>query len=73
MISAIVKKYELTAFFILAYAISWIIEIPLILSRHNIIGTVPLSLHYFTAYGPMLAALIVHSSASGSRGTIVLL
>ena len=54
-----IENHELIAFFVLAYAFSWLIEIPLILSRLGLIGAIPLWMHYLTAYGPVLAAIVV--------------
>jgi membrane protease YdiL (CAAX protease family) len=59
----------LTGFFLLAFAISWAIMIPLALSAQGIIeAKVPLQLHYLTAYGPMLAALLVTGVADRGPG-----
>jgi len=49
-----VFNHKLISYFFLAYLFSWIISIPLIL------GIVPLWFHYFTAYGPALAAIVVN-------------
>jgi len=57
------------AFFILADALSWIFIIPLIARAQGMLQLqVPFSLHYLTAYGPMLAALIVTEICDGSAG-----
>jgi len=64
-----VRKHALLAFFILAYALSWIIGIPLALRAQGIIKMqIPFSLHYLIAYGPMLSALIVTGITSGCSG-----
>jgi membrane protease YdiL (CAAX protease family) len=64
-----IKKHSLLTFFILAYAISWTIEIPLVLRARGVIQVhIPFLLHYLSAFGPMSAALIVTGLTSGSRG-----
>ena len=63
------KKHPLLAFFVLAYALSWLVEIPLALRAHGVIQVeIPFSLHYLAAYGPMLSALIVTGVTGGPRG-----
>jgi len=73
MIKAWIKNHELISYFVLAYTFSWAIEIPLIFSRLNLIATVPLWIHYLTAFGPLLAAFVVQGVAHGTRGEIDLL
>jgi membrane protease YdiL (CAAX protease family) len=64
-----VRRYPLPTFFILAYALSWMIEIPLALQAKGIIQQLfPFSLHYLAGYGPLLAALIVTGITGGSEG-----
>jgi membrane protease YdiL (CAAX protease family) len=64
-----IKKHSLTSFFILAYAVTWCIEIPLALSAQRlIIAQVPMTLHYLGAFGPMVAALIVLALTEGRAG-----
>ena len=63
------KKHPLLAFFGLAYALSWVVEIPLALRAQGVIqADIPFALHYLAAYGPMLSALIVTGLTGGSRG-----
>jgi membrane protease YdiL (CAAX protease family) len=63
------KKHPLLAFFILAYALSWMVEIPLALEAQGIMQTgFPFAAHYLAAYGPLLSALIVTGLTGGSRG-----
>jgi membrane protease YdiL (CAAX protease family) len=63
------KKHPLLAFFVLAYALSWIVEIPLALEAEEITQTkIPFSAHYLAAYGPMLSALMVTGVTGGSQG-----
>lgn len=63
------KKHHLLTFFVLAYALSWVVEIPLALEAQGITRTkIPYPVHYLAAYGPMLSALIVTTLTGGSRG-----
>lgn len=64
-----VKRYPLLAFFILAYFLSWVFTIPMIARTQGMITQpVPFSLHYLTAYGPMLAAIIITIICNGKAG-----
>ena len=64
-----VRKLPLVTFLILAYALSWTVEIPLALKAQGVIHTkVPFSLHYLAAYGPMFSALILTGLTGGIRG-----
>jgi hypothetical protein len=59
----------LSAYFILAYAISWSIGVPLSLANQGIIPAIlPQWTHYLVAYGPMLSALIVTGISQGRPG-----
>ena len=63
------KRHSLVLFFVLAYTLSWAVEIPLGLrSRGLIAAPIPWSLHYLAAYGPLLAAIIVTGLADGREG-----
>lgn len=63
------KSGSLTMFFILAYAFSWAVEIPLALKAQGMIDVpIPFSLHYLTAFGPMLAAFVMTWLTNGSDG-----
>lgn len=58
--SSWLKRHSLVAYFILAYAVSWSFEIPIALSVQGLIPTkVPMWIHYFASFGPMIAALIL--------------
>jgi membrane protease YdiL (CAAX protease family) len=59
---------ELIIYFILAFTFTWSVSLPLILSRFEIINSVPLWLHNLTAYGPFLAAFIVEGIYRGKSG-----
>lgn len=62
-------RSDLILFFILAYAISWAIAIPLALQKHHITQPVlPYWAHYFVGYGPMLSALFVTWYSEGFEG-----
>jgi len=63
------KGHSLLMFFVLAYALSWAVEIPLALRAQGLIAApIPWSLHYLAAYGPLLAAIIVTALDSGQEG-----
>jgi CAAX protease family protein len=68
-ISPWVKEYQLITYFILAYAISWIIVAPLVASAQGLIDvSVPFALHYLNDYAPLLAAIITTGIANGAEG-----
>lgn len=63
------KQHSVMAYFALAYALSWAIEIPLAASAHGWLHTpVPPALHYLASFGPMLSALIVTAATEGRQG-----
>ncbi|MBI5033872.1 MAG: CPBP family intramembrane metalloprotease [Chloroflexi bacterium] len=64
-----VKQHSLLVYFVLAYALSWSIEIPIALSAQGIIkGQFPYAIHYFASFGPLVAAFIVTAIADGGTG-----
>lgn len=68
-ISSWFKRRSLLLYFVLAYALTWSIHIPLALSVRGLITTqVPLALHYVGSFGPLTAALIVTGITEGSQG-----
>ncbi len=68
-ISGWIKRHELVAYFVLAYAITWAIGILLIASVRGLLGVqIPPSVHFLAAYGPMLSALIVTGVTGGAVG-----
>ena len=68
-ISSRAKSHSLFLFIVLAYAISWAVEIPLALKAQSLIDVpIPFSLHYLAAYGPMLAAIVVTWLTDGRDG-----
>lgn len=63
-----VKKHPLIYFFMIAYILSWIVEIPLALQTRGIIRDIfPFWFHYLAGYGPLLAALIVTGITGGTE------
>jgi membrane protease YdiL (CAAX protease family) len=63
------RARPLASYFILAYLISWGIEIPVALSVRGLLGAgVPTSLHYLAGYGPMLAAIFITGLTQGKSG-----
>jgi membrane protease YdiL (CAAX protease family) len=68
------ERTALPAFFLLACAISWLIQIPLAASARGALKP-PISpyWHYAALCGPMLAAILVSASSEGLRGVRALL
>lgn len=65
-------RHPLTTYFVLSYAMSWIIAVPLALQAQGITHThLPFTLHYFMAFGPAVAALatasLLHEPLSGRQ------
>jgi membrane protease YdiL (CAAX protease family) len=68
-ISLWVKAHPLITYFALAYAISWVIVLPLVARRQGFIDVrVPFALHYLNDYAPLLAALITARIVDGADG-----
>jgi membrane protease YdiL (CAAX protease family) len=62
-------RQSLVRYFILAFALSWIVEFALIASQERWIDPpLPFSLHYLASYGPALAAILVTGLTAGKRG-----
>jgi membrane protease YdiL (CAAX protease family) len=67
--STSVMSTPLVLYFVLAYAFSWAIGIPLALSEKGIIQPIlPEWAHYFIAFGPALSAIIVTGTFEGRDG-----
>jgi hypothetical protein len=63
------QKHALLGYFLLAYAISWAIGIPLaLIAQGKVNWHLPFYLHYLYSYGPMLAALIMTGFTKGKSG-----
>ncbi len=64
-----VKRHQITAYFFLAYAISWLLVSPLIASGlHLTTLRFPTSWHAFGALGPVLSAFCITALAAGRHG-----
>jgi membrane protease YdiL (CAAX protease family) len=67
--SAWVARHALPLYFVLAYAFSWAIEVPVALSVQGVISAdVPPELYYFASFGPFVSALVVTIAAEGFPG-----
>lgn len=68
------RQHPLFFFFLLAYAISWILSIPVILFEWGILTNAALFYIFFTvkSFGPFLAALIVTHVTDGKPGVLEL-
>jgi uncharacterized protein len=68
-LAVLLRQHPVMAYCILAYTISWAVELPLATSAQGWLQLpVPFALHYLAAFGPMLAALIVTAATEGSTG-----
>ncbi len=64
-----IKRHTLFVYFVLTYAISWAIWLPIVLGAQKLVSWQPPSaLYYLGAFGPMLAALIVTGAGEGRPG-----
>lgn len=63
------QRHALAAYFVLAFAITWLIAWPLLASAQGLLRLpVPFALHYLTAYGPLLAAWLITGLTAGAAG-----
>jgi membrane protease YdiL (CAAX protease family) len=63
------KRHAVVSYYIIAYAISWSFEIPLVLVHQGIISAqIPMWLTYFACLGPISAALIMTFLGDGRSG-----
>ena len=63
----LINRYPVAAFFFAAYAFSWAIG-GLLIANHQGLVRVPQSLHYVSAFGPAIAAVIVTALTGGRAG-----
>ncbi len=64
-----IRQHTLFVYFVLTYAISWAIWLPIVLEAQKLISwRPPFALYYLGAFGPMLAALVVTGVSEGRPG-----
>lgn len=63
-----VERFPVSVYFVLACAVSWTFWVPLAMAAHGS-GTIVIPYqHYFGAFGPILAALLMTAAISGRSG-----
>jgi membrane protease YdiL (CAAX protease family) len=68
-VNAFVRRRPLLSYFMLAYAITWTVAAPLLLSGRGFIDTHPLEwLEPLAAFGPFIAAMLVARALQGRAG-----
>jgi membrane protease YdiL (CAAX protease family) len=73
-LSQLIRRYPLTAFFVLAYTLSWPYMIVDALGSHGVLAfRLPMLLWIPMGYGPTFAALIVTDALAGKSGIRTLL
>ncbi|MBO9322399.1 MAG: CPBP family intramembrane metalloprotease [Roseiflexus sp.] len=65
----LVHQYPVVVFFLIAYAFSWTIG-GLLIADYQGALSVPGALHYVSAFGPMVAAIVVTALISGRPGLL---
>lgn len=63
----------LRSYFLLAFALSWLVAAPLALQGQGLISGIPAWLHLLSAFGPLLAAVGVTAVTAGRAGLAELL
>jgi uncharacterized protein len=63
----LINRYPVPTFFFITYAFSWTIGGLLVADYHGAVS-VPKGLHYVSAFGPAVAALVVTAIISGRDG-----
>jgi len=64
-----IKQHPVISYYMIAYAVSWSVEIPLALLHQGIISLqIPMWLHYFAVLGTVTGALIMTFLAEGHTG-----
>jgi membrane protease YdiL (CAAX protease family) len=68
--SAFIRRNPLLSFFVLACGLSWLVAVPLMLSRRGIVEIeISEAWEMLAAFGPFAAALLVARSLNGKAGT----
>ena len=61
-----IRRWPLASYFLLAFAFSWAIMVPLVLGSYGLVPTVePIPLLILMGYGPTFAALVVSATVGG--------
>jgi len=69
-----IRRYPLFSYFLLAFALTWVIELPMMYAGRGIIDLhLPHWLEALAAFGPFLAAVIVLRATHGAAGVSKLL
>lgn len=72
--SNILRRYPLASFYTLAYAFTWSLGLPLLLSRRGLVAAdIPHWIEPIAAFGPFVAAMLVSRALTGSNGPRALL
>jgi membrane protease YdiL (CAAX protease family) len=70
---SLIQRAPLLSYFVLAYALTWMIEVPMMLSVRGVIAVdIPHALEALAAFGPFAAALLVLSATTGRTGALKL-
>ena len=65
-----IRKHSLASYFIVAYAASWSVAVPLALQAQGVTAQrLPWSFHYLTAFGPAIAAFVIARLLRSPSGT----
>ena len=71
---SLLHRFPLLSYFVLAYALTWVIELPMALGVRGVIDVhLPLWVEAFAAFGPFVAAVIVLRVTRGAEGVNELL
>jgi membrane protease YdiL (CAAX protease family) len=68
-VKAVIFRFPTLSFFLLAYAFTWSIEVPLMLAERGLISwQIPHGVEGFAAFGPFVAALVCSYTLFGRQG-----
>lgn len=69
MKTKVTDRLSLASFFLFAFLLSWLVEVPLALKAQGLVQLpIPFAVHYLAAYGPLAAALFLTAKEDGRRG-----
>jgi membrane protease YdiL (CAAX protease family) len=70
----LLKQHPVRAYFVLAFALSWAVELPLVASAQGWLhAPAPSALHYLASFGPMVSALVITAATEGRHSVRQLL